>query len=409
MYNAARPTKRGDKFARTHHLDSDGPASKRPRFDPRNPSTLAADVEDEDPILDADEIGKRGGVKRNAVNIDGYESDSSIENFDEAEAKASKDDDDIFADSDGVSDEDKAYKHTSKKKNDVRFLENHQIKGQVATSKGGGHVGLNYEDESSSDSGNDEERDRLDSDVDEEVGAGGKKRHAPKLDAFNMKQEQEEGRFDEAGNYVRTAADPDAAQDSWLDGITKKQILRAAEAKDMAEEKQRVRRREEDSITTGDSLTELIPHLARGESCFDALARHNKVVQQNTPKFINNKKRRLQEMNVEEDPAKATALAKAKEAIQAITNSAARLQKRGYDEIYEEPRELITRHYRRETGEIWKDPPRTFEFRWEAAPDEVHGPYDGPTMHAWYDEGHFEAGAEFRTIGGIQWFDEPDF
>ncbi len=59
-------------------------------------------------------------------------------------------------------------------------------------------------------------------DVDEEVGAGGLKRNAPKVDAFNMKAEQEEGRFDEAGNFVRKATDPDAKHDSWLEGVSKK-------------------------------------------------------------------------------------------------------------------------------------------------------------------------------------------
>lgn len=92
-------------------MDGDEPSTKKPRFDPRNPSTLAPDaVDDEDPALEADVIGKGAGIKRNAVNIDGYDSDSSTENFDaRAEARANKDeptktedddDDDMFAEED---------------------------------------------------------------------------------------------------------------------------------------------------------------------------------------------------------------------------------------------------------------------------------------------------------------------
>ena len=65
-----------------------------------------------------------------------------------------------------------------------------------------------------------------------ELGAGGKKSHAPKLDAFNMKNEQEEGRFDAQGNFVRKAADPDAVHDSWLEGVSKKDMKKAKEAAD---------------------------------------------------------------------------------------------------------------------------------------------------------------------------------
>ncbi|KAG9823125.1 hypothetical protein KCU68_g16404, partial [Aureobasidium melanogenum] len=59
------------------------PDSKKPRFDHRNPSTLAPDAPEEDAILELDEIGKGGlQTKRNAVKLDGYESDSSDDNFD---------------------------------------------------------------------------------------------------------------------------------------------------------------------------------------------------------------------------------------------------------------------------------------------------------------------------------------
>lgn len=108
--SAPRPKRGGEDFARTHHHDEDdpnGPGShKKPRFDLRNPSALAPDALDEDPVLDADEIGHRGQqVRRKAVNLDGYDSDSDNEGFSARVEAQSKDkrqrhdaeDDDMFA------------------------------------------------------------------------------------------------------------------------------------------------------------------------------------------------------------------------------------------------------------------------------------------------------------------------
>lgn len=93
-YAAARPKRAGEQFARTHHGQSDdGPSTKKPKFDLRNPSALAPDAPEEDAILEADVIGSGVGMKRGAVNIDGYDSDSDNEGFDvraEERAKGKK-------------------------------------------------------------------------------------------------------------------------------------------------------------------------------------------------------------------------------------------------------------------------------------------------------------------------------
>ncbi|KAF2750269.1 hypothetical protein M011DRAFT_397455 [Sporormia fimetaria CBS 119925] len=426
-FSAARPKRPADVFARTHHLDGDEPSVKKPRFDPRNPSTLAPDAEEEDdPILDADEIGRGAGVKRNAVNIDGYDSDSSTENFDaraEAKAKtttkeAKKDDedDDMFAASDDEETEDT--RRGDMKKKPVRFLADDEIEGQEESSKAGGHVAVDFraggkavqDDGSSSESGDDEERDRLDPELDEEIGAGGKKKHAPKLDAFNMKAEQEEGRFDEAGNYVRKAYDPDAAQDAWLDGLSKKDIKRAKEAHEKREAERKERERIEDSISLTDVLSTMIGLLEVGETPMEALARHGRAVPQKKKKTYN-KNRKHEPMDVEPDQAVEAAAQKAKQAIETITESASRLSDRGMEDVYETPRELLMRQYKREAGEDWKDPnPPKWEFHWLDAPEgDINGPYDEDTMRAWQNSGQFEAGAEFRRVGETEWSRLLDF
>ncbi|KAL1608215.1 hypothetical protein SLS60_003154 [Paraconiothyrium brasiliense] len=432
-FSAARPKRAGDHFTRTHHLDVDEPSAKKPRFDPRNPSTLAPDNDDEeDPTLEADVIGKGGaGVKRNAVNIDGYDSDSSTENFDtRAEARHKKDaaprdeddDDDMFAEDQKDDEQDEDTHRGDKKKKQLRFLDSHEIEGQEESSRAGGHVAVDFragndmeteEVESSSEEGDDEERDALDPGMDEEIGAGGKKHHAPKLDAFNMRAEQEEGRFDEAGNYVRKAFDPEAAQDSWLEGVSKKDIRKAKEAHEKLEAERRERERQEDSIVTSDVLSSLIQHLEVGESPMEALIRHGKAAPKKKSTSNWSKKKKRQEMEVEVDPAQEAAAAKAKEAIDTITECASRLTDRGVEDIYDQPREMIMRAYKRETGEDWKGPNPTeaaWEFHWLSAPDDaINGPYDTATMRAWEEGGQFAAGAEFRRVGETEWSRLLDF
>ena len=88
-----RPTRGGEDFARTHQPQGREP--EKARFDTRNPSALAPAAEDEpdeedENYLDADELTRRGNrVKRNAVNIDGFESDSSDDATDARAAEKS--------------------------------------------------------------------------------------------------------------------------------------------------------------------------------------------------------------------------------------------------------------------------------------------------------------------------------
>ena len=462
---APRPSRGGEEFARTHYLEEEGPSLKKARFDVRNPSALAPDAPEEDAILEADEIGKRGQqTKRNAVNIDGYESDSSNEGFDaRADAKAKEvkrkggvggsggggkqeEEIDMFADLDDLQDGDEDEEVTGegkKKRKEVHFLAEDDIEGQVAGSKSGGHVsadllmngngvarrnGKSKEVDSSSESDVDEEERANVRDVDEEIGAGGKKEHAPKLDAFNMKNEQEEGRFDAQGNFVRKAADPDAVHDSWLEGVSKKDMKKAKEAADKRDEETRQKRKEDDAILTSDILKTLIPYLERGETVLESLARLGRAKEKKKPKWQNKNKRKGDDtMDVDhektsEDPAET----RRREAVEAVTGAADQLLTRGQTEIYDAERELLMRQYSRETGEEWVDAPRDeeeredvngareakqWEYRWSDGRDggQVNGPYDGTMMVAWNDAGYFGEGVEFREAGREGWNRHVDF
>ncbi|KAH0542590.1 hypothetical protein FGG08_002998 [Glutinoglossum americanum] len=452
---APRPNRAGEAFARTHHLETGGgpPSSKKPRFDVRNPSALAPDIPEEDAILDLDEIGKSGQrTKRNAVNLDGYHSDSSNEGFDaRAEARASQakkgsdgkgdveDKDDIFAeeesDDGGVGNGGKATE--TKKRKDVRFLDEEEIVGQVAGSKSGGHVSANFSlgttgkpKETYSSSSEDEGP--VDEEIDEEVGAGGLKKHAPKLDAFNMKNEMEEGRFDAQGNFVRKAQDPDAVHDSWLDGVSKRDMRRASEAAKKREEERRRKTLEDDRLVTADVLKGLIIRLEKGETVLEALARMGKGKEKRKKPKWHSRNKHLRggadNMDIDtgkepEDPVET----RRREDVEAITGSADVLLTRGQVEIYEATRELLIRQYRRETGEDWVDPSKAvepgggiddlqetkqWEYKWTDGRDrgETYGPYEGPAMVAWQNAGFFGEGVEFRRVGqGGSWTRVADF
>ena len=465
---APRPSRGGEEFARTHYLEEEGPVLKKARFDVRNPSALAPDAPEEDAILEADEIGKRGQqTKRNAVNIDGYESDSSNEGFSaraDAKAKEAKrkggaggsgnggrqeEDNDMFADldeqqEDGDEDEEAAGEGKKKRK-EVHFLEEDEIEGQVAGSKSGGHVsadllinangaaqrqGQSKDVDSSSESDVGEEERADVGGVDEEIGAGGKKEHAPKLDAFNMKNEQEEGRFDAQGNFVRKAADPDAVHDTWLEGVSKKDMKKAKEAEDKRDEERRQKRKEDDAVLTSDILKTLIPHLERGETVLESLARlgRGKEKKKKKPKWQTKNKRKGDDaMDVDrdggpEDPAETQRRA----AVEAITGAADQLLTRGQTEIYDAEREVLMRQYARETGENWVDAPRNeegdegadgnrggkrWEYRWSDGRDggQVNGPFDGSMMVVWNEAGYFGEGVEFREAGVELWSRDVTF
>ena len=435
-------------------------SSKKPRFSLRNPSALVPgdddDDEGRDAVLDADVIGVRGQQhKRGAVNIDGYDSDSDHDNFDRRAAtkndaeKAAKreksrmeEDNDMFADlkedfEDGEagSDEEKSGK---KKKKGVRFVDASQLidgKAEVLSSKSGGHVSANLllngqsraqdaEVESSSEEEVDDEIRADLGDVDEELGAGSKKTHAPKLDAFNMRDEQEDGAFDDQGNYIRKATDPDAVHDSWLEGMSKKEMRAAKEAHDKREQDRRKRDLENDSQSVGDVLKTLIPLLQRGETVLEALARIG-TGKKKEKKWQTKQKNRKSATNgdggddetAEEDPVET----KRRKDVEAITAAADLLMTKGQAEVYDTERELLIRQYTRETGEQWVEPAateleddptdKTWEYRWIDARDggNINGPYDGNTMKQWNEAGYFGEGVEFREANANGWSRVADF
>ncbi|KAI5466909.1 Lin1 family protein [Mariannaea sp. PMI_226] len=462
-HSAARPKRAGESFARTHHND-DETDQKRVKFDVRNPSTLAPDAREDDDVLDADVIGASAATKRGAVNLDGYDSDSDNENFNARAGTRKKgdvnlmdqldnysannvgapqpgqgrnddddDDDDMFAPDDGADDdagnkepsEDGEFEKSGRKKKDVRFLDANQIVGQEENSKTGGKIRL--DDQGSSDDEEDVYLAIQEEGVDDEVGAGGLKRNAPKVEAFNLKAEMEEGQFDQQGNYIRKAGDVDAVHDNWLAGVSKKDMKKAAAAHEKREAEARKKRMEDDEVLTSDLLKTLIIHLERAETPLEALARLGKS-QPKSKKIPKWKLKKLnkgaEDMHVDAETNQNPEQTRIKDAINSITEAADKLLSRDYEDVYDQERELLVRAYRREAGEDWVEPgperaggdqqpedavkaETMWEFRWTDGRDggTKQGPFDGATMKAWQEAGYFTEGSvEFRAVeDGQQW------
>lgn len=436
--------------------------SKRPKFDARNPHLAAPDAPETetDIFLEVDEgaIGKRR-VHRNAVELEGYETDSSSEGFDatrkawakadgkqkEKAKKVDDDDDDMFggdADEDEVDELEKDQDRggVGKKDRNVKFLELDDIEGQEEE----GAMGeipvpprfpdiFKDERRGESESSDDDEEKLAEEGIDEEVGAGGRKSHAPKREAFNMKSEMEDGRVDASGNFIRKAAEKDAIHDSWLAGISRKDMKKAREAMEKRELERREQIRRDDEVITSEVLSRLIVCLDRGESILEALARlggkKKPDVSKNKNRWRQKKKAAAEdEMQVDKGKGKEAgdpAEVRRKEMVEKITGAADILLTRGQPEVYDETRESLMRQYKRETGDDWVDPKpeevgtddaaadmRQWEYRWTDGRDDgsTYGPYGNAEMRTWNEHGFFGEGVEFKLAGGIEgWTRAPGF
>lgn len=452
-----RPKRPGATLDAATRSGANLPESKRPKFDVRNPYTLAPDAPDEtDVFLEVDEgaVGRRK-VNRNRVDIEGYESDSSEGGFDEthkawkeADGGGKKkgkgrddieeeDEDDMFGglrDTDG---EDEKNTGADEGKKKVKFMSLEQIEGQDFASKRE-FVDIIDEDKGK---GDDSDEEAEDEDIDPEVGEGGKKKRAPKIDAFNMTSEMDEGRFDDAGNFIRKATEKDAVHDSWLEGVSRKDMKRAKEAREKRDAELREKMKEDDMVPTSEILAELIRCLEKGETVLESLARlgtaSKKKKQTNKNSWRQKKKAAAgttgtDEMDIDprnnkgkdhEDPAET----RRKEIVERITGAADKLLTRGQNEIYEDTREALIRQYRRESGEDWVDPKpsdtrdggedgirttKTWEYRWTDGRDDdsVYGPYGSVEMAGWNQHGFFGEGVEFRWVDGVEgWTRVADF
>jgi len=206
--------------------------------------------------------------------------------------------------------------------------------------------------------------------------------------------------------------------DSWLEGVSRKDMRRAKEAMEKRKAEKWVKMKQDDAVPSSQVLADLIPCLEKGETVLEALARLGTTHKRRKNQIDKNSRRQQKkaaansvEMDVDKgkdpiDPIEACR----KESVERITGAADRLLTRGQPEIYDESRESLIRQYRRETGEDWVESrapvtedttEKQWEFRWTDGRDggDTHGPYDRSAMASWNEHGFFDQGAEFREVG----------
>ncbi|GAA5996414.1 uncharacterized protein JCM10292_007592 [Rhodotorula paludigena] len=270
------PKRPATTFTADHSTDRAAAAlaGKRVKFAPNNAERVAADRDADDLELDLEQGGAGPNKKRNKVTTEGYDSDSSADSdggfggagggrkgrgVGQQAAEPERDeeeDEDMFGGPSTAKDSGLA---TKGKKKEKEFLEIGDIEGQefgradmADSDDGDGPAGDDADEESEEDylpeddEANNDEAPR---------GRRSKKGMGYSLSSFNMKEELAEGRFTADGTYTANTADPLATHDVWLDGLSKRSIRAAREAKERADARQR--QREADEARSDEQLTQL--------------------------------------------------------------------------------------------------------------------------------------------------------
>ncbi|KAF9427519.1 hypothetical protein BGZ94_004749 [Podila epigama] len=394
--------------------DASSSAPKRVRFGGDKESLGRADhlTEIDDSDLLEQRKTRRGGVTKVAYE-DGAES-SDDETYEKKKEKTSIDDDeqtpgngkaeedvdDMFADPEEVAQRKAAAKGKSKIKADKGFNRS-EIEG--------------------------EELDLNDLD-DEDYDSDGN----PKIEAFNMKEELEEGgEIDEAGNFIRKL-DPDRFHDSWLEGVSRREIHAARQAHERKAKQAQLEEKEAaaSAMTETDIYLELVNILRPSETVIEALQRLGGGSKKSGAKAPKKKSWQKNKAMDEDKPIAAVSEEELerKRSIEKLTDLCDRMMAMGHFEVYEETYEQAVRHLRRadiipddwvigtpvrkpgEAAASTLDDDSLFsssvswEYKWASpsegqAADEVHGPFSSADMKSWTEQGFFSQGILVRMVG----------
>ncbi|ODQ80402.1 hypothetical protein BABINDRAFT_7836 [Babjeviella inositovora NRRL Y-12698] len=255
-----------------------------------------------------------------------------------------------------------------------------------------------------------------------------KPRMEPKMDAFNLREEQESGTFDIDGNYIKKTKEEleedKEHQDAWLNDVGASEIKRAREAHELREEQEKARRREKAALQQEtpieSSLFPLIEVLQPAETSMEALQRLNAKLMQIKKQFKRRKGARIQQMEETYPELKST-----REHIESITSLCDVIAEKGINDIYEQEREELMRLYKKHSGKDFSvargqqankrtaddagldvqseavdsgtvEANKKWVFRW-VGDSEIHGPYSNYEMNYW-KQTYFDNGVEVRNI-----------
>ncbi|KAJ2157377.1 hypothetical protein GGF46_004553 [Coemansia sp. RSA 552] len=279
------------------------------------------------------------GRQRRKINIDGYGSDASeqdevgnLSDFSDAEdernpngiedeAQPDKEDgDDMFA-------EEAAAEGDRKRK---RYLDIGDIEGQEMSS-----VSRTEAPEASL---ADPKGKRVEAEAAQEPGSS-------RIEAFNMKDDMDEGSFDAMGNFVWNKKDPQSYQDHWLADVSNSAISKARDSKAKEDQRQTTRSQHIalrwDAISNDDIILEIINTLQPGETVFSALARIGGPKKKTKNKW--SKRARMKKAEEDKDDYKEC---QRKHDIERLTELADQAMARGLSSVYEDTYEQLVRQMR---------------------------------------------------------------
>ncbi|KAI9293283.1 hypothetical protein K502DRAFT_331664 [Neoconidiobolus thromboides FSU 785] len=266
---------------------------RAPRKDP---------IESGDESIDDDEDLEKKKDKRGSVKLDGYQSDTDSET--EKYNKKNLDHLDMF--------DDEQEDIGSKKSKKVKLINVEDIEGQE-----------------------DGDEDYFKEENEGEV----------KIEAFNLKDDMEEGKFDENGNFVWNKKDPESIHDGWLQSIGKKEIedaRLAKEKKDLKEREINAKENELAQFTKEEIMVMIVNLLKPKESIITGLARLGKYNKKRGGRN-KNKKNKKPEEEVELNEAER---AEYQKQFEELTEYANHLMENGMLDIYQGTYESLVRNLR---------------------------------------------------------------
>lgn len=231
------------------------------------------------------------------------------------------------------------------------------------------------------------------------------------VEAFDIKDDEEDGKFDADGNFIRSEKTDDGSNhDEWMKDVKSRDIEIAKAAQDKRERKQRENYLKSELVSTEIALKSLIDVLEPAESPLEALARlRPKGKNRKGPKTDEEKERRL--------------------LVFKITESCDVLIERGVSEVYDISREGLMRQFKLETGEDFQSSrgvkrsidevepqqensepyydDKKWEYKWD---NEIQGPHSSYEMQYW-SENYFDDTVTVRKIGETEFkrLDEVSF
>ena len=239
------------------------PEAKKTRFvsPEEDPARFAEDVD-----AQLEESRRATKTRKGGVKVEGYDSDSSddgegvvLSRRKGEDGEGEGEDDDMFA----MGDKEEKKEVEGGKKKKTEYLRLADIEGQEfndGTGKSGG-----------SDSDSESEPEDLD-----DAERRAKKGMGYEITHFNMREELEEGRVTEDGDYIRTV-DPHAMHDKWLEETDEKGIKRARKAQKRQQRQEAEREKKEEieagSLRKDEAEKEIVCMLRKGETVLEALAR----------------------------------------------------------------------------------------------------------------------------------------